>query len=83
MGGVMPGSSRTTVGSRSNIAQIREQRGLTQRQLAEVVGVTEATIANWERGRSGAEWFIRLSKLCQALECQPGDLLDGSGEGSR
>lgn len=60
----------------SNISTLRERSGLTQRELALIVGVTETTIANWERGRSGLEWIDRLIKLCQALDCSLEDLID-------
>lgn len=58
------------------ISRIREQKGLTQRQLADAVGVTETTIANWEHGRSGSEWFVRIHRLCEILGVDPGDLYD-------
>lgn len=57
------------------IANLREEKQLTQLELANQVGVTETTIANWERGRSGVEWLDRLIRLCAALECTPEDLL--------
>jgi transcriptional regulator with XRE-family HTH domain len=59
----------------SKIAELREKTGLTQRELALMVGVTETTIANWERGRSGLDWIERLIKLCDALNCDLGDLI--------
>ena len=58
----------------SNVAELRKSLNLTQRQLADMVGVTETTIRNWENNRSGIEWFERVSKLCEALNCQPKDL---------
>jgi transcriptional regulator with XRE-family HTH domain len=60
----------------SKIAVLREASGITQRELALTVGVTETTIANWERGRSGLEWIDRLIKLCQALDCNLEDLIE-------
>lgn len=57
------------------IAELRASKGLTQLELAQRVGVTETTIANWERGRSGVEWLDRLIRLCATLECGPEDLL--------
>jgi transcriptional regulator with XRE-family HTH domain len=57
------------------IAALREQAGLTQRELAQLVGVTETTIANWERGRSGLDWIDRFIKLCNALHCNLHDLV--------
>ncbi|AFZ38303.1 helix-turn-helix domain protein (plasmid) [Stanieria cyanosphaera PCC 7437] len=58
----------------SNIAELRKQKKLTQRQLADLIGVDPSTIRNWERNRGGIETFMRLTKLCEALDCQPQDL---------
>ena len=59
----------------SKIAEIRKQLGLTQRQLADEVGVTESTIANWEQGRNSLIWLERVAKLCRTLKCSPDDLI--------
>ncbi|MBE9137642.1 helix-turn-helix transcriptional regulator [Nodosilinea sp. LEGE 07088] len=71
----------------SKIEALRKSKKLTQLELAQQVGVTETTIANWEKGRSGIEWIDRLIRLCAALECTPEDLLNyipkpTEGEGS-
>jgi transcriptional regulator with XRE-family HTH domain len=58
----------------SRVAELRKKVEITQRQLAEKVGVTETTVRNWENNRSGVEWFERVSKLCNALECSPNEL---------
>ncbi len=58
----------------SKIAELREQAGLTQRQLADLIDVDPSTIRNWERNRSSIEAFIRFARLCDALECQPNQL---------
>lgn len=58
------------------IATLRERAGLTQRELAQIVGVTETTIANWERGRSGLDWIERFIKLCEALNCTLEELVE-------
>ncbi|CAN5624208.1 hypothetical protein BH23CYA1_BH23CYA1_13720 [soil metagenome] len=58
----------------SKIADLREQAGLTQRQLADLVDVDPSTVRNWERNRSSIEAFIRFAKLCDALGCGPDDL---------
>jgi transcriptional regulator with XRE-family HTH domain len=60
----------------SRIAQLREEVGLTQRELALKVGVTETTIRNYEKGRSVLEWIERIIRLCDALQCEPADLIE-------
>ncbi|NER34128.1 MAG: helix-turn-helix transcriptional regulator [Oscillatoria sp. SIO1A7] len=58
-----------------NIAQLRDKAGLTQRELSILVGVTENTIQNWERGRSIVEQILRLIRLCNVLDCKLEDLI--------
>ncbi|KYC42092.1 hypothetical protein WA1_19015 [Scytonema hofmannii PCC 7110] len=60
---------------RKGIAKLREKTGLTQKQLADLIGVDPSTIRNWERGK-GMEMFVRVAKLCELLECQPTDLIE-------
>ena len=59
----------------SRVAELRKAQALTQRELADLVGVTETTVRNWENNRSGVDWFDRIAKLCKALECEPQDLV--------
>lgn len=60
----------------SRVAELRKRLSLTQRQLADSVGVTETTVRNWENNRSGVEWFERIAKLCEALQCSPNELFE-------
>ena len=59
----------------SKISELRQKSGLTQRELAYIVGVTETTIRNYEKGRSILEWIERIIRLCKALDCKPEDLI--------
>jgi putative transcriptional regulator len=43
--------------------------------LAERVGITPANLAVLKNGRAKAVRFTTLAALCEALDCQPGDLL--------
>ena len=60
----------------SRIADLREQIGITQVELADLIGVTENTIANWEKGRSGLVWIERVNKLCKLFQCTPDQLIE-------
>ena len=60
----------------SNVPRLRKQRNLTQLELALQVGVTETTIANWERGRKGLEAIEKVIRLCEILHCQPEELIE-------
>ncbi|HEN8391551.1 TPA: helix-turn-helix transcriptional regulator, partial [Enterococcus faecium] len=43
--------------------------------LSEKVGITMANISILKNGKAKAIRFSTLEKICQVLECQPGDLL--------
>lgn len=60
----------------SRIAELRERAGLTQRQLADLIGVTESTVRNLERNRNGVEQLERVAKLCKVLQCSAEDLIE-------
>ncbi|MGB3532143.1 MAG: helix-turn-helix transcriptional regulator [Microcoleaceae cyanobacterium] len=59
----------------SNFEELRKQHNLTQKQLAERIGVNTSTVRNWEKGRTGLEIFELVARVCEALECQPRDLI--------
>jgi transcriptional regulator with XRE-family HTH domain len=59
----------------------REQKFLTQAELAEKVGVTFVSISRWENGIQQPRAYA-LKKLCQVLEASPEELgLDGKTSG--
>ncbi len=60
----------------SKVAELRKSKALTQRQLADLIGVDPSTIRNWERDRGGVETFVKLAKLCKALDCTVDDLFE-------
>lgn len=65
---------------KSRIASLRDERDMTQLELSQAVGVTETTIANWEKGRSGIPMIFQLIKLCRTLDCQLEDLVEVADE---
>lgn len=50
------------------------QRNMTLTQLSERVGVSLANLSVLKNNRAKAVRFTTLVALCDALECQPGDL---------
>lgn len=51
------------------------RRKMTVGSLAERIGISPANLAVLKNGRARAVRFTTLAALCEALECQPGDLL--------
>lgn len=48
---------------------LRKLRGLTQRQIAESIGVTDQTVSNWERGlNTPALSPAKMLRLCSLLK---------------
>lgn len=58
----------------SKIAELRKKAGMTQRQLADAIGVDPSTIRNWERNRAFIETLVKVTRLCNALDCETTDL---------
>ena len=58
------------------VASLRREHGLTQRQLAERLGVTDKAVSKWERGLSLPDIAL-LEPLAQALEVTISELLRG------
>lgn len=51
------------------------RRKMRSRELAERVGITEANLSLLKSGKVRGVRFDTLSRICEALQCQPGDLL--------
>ena len=52
------------------------RRKKRSKELAEYVGITEQNISLIKTGRIKGIRFNTLEKMCEYLECQPGDLLE-------
>ena len=60
---------------KTNIRQIRKARGLTQKQLADMIDVSESIISQYENERKSPS-NETLLKLGEALDCSVSDILD-------
>jgi putative transcriptional regulator len=61
---------------RLRLPTLRASRRLSQRQLAACAGVRPDTISALERGQTTGIQFDTLVRLCEVLDCNPGDLFE-------
>jgi putative transcriptional regulator len=61
---------------RVTLDQLIVRKGLKARDLAAEVGLSETQLSLFRSGKVKGIRFRTLAKLCAALECRPGDLLD-------
>ncbi len=52
------------------------RRKMRSRELSEKVGITEQNISLLKSGKVKGVRFETLEKICEALDCQPGDLFE-------
>ena len=58
-----------------NLKKLRKQKGLTQDKLAELVGVSRATINSYEKKGNYPRGTVVINRLISALDCDEADLL--------
>lgn len=51
------------------------RRKMKSRELAKIVGITEANLSLLKSGKVKGIRFSTLEAICEALECQPADIL--------
>jgi len=59
-----------------NLDVMLAKRKMRSKELAERVGLTEANVSLLKSSKVKGVRFETLDKICAALECQPGDLLE-------
>ena len=52
------------------------RRGMTAKRLAQQVGLSETQLSLFRSGKVRGIRFATLARLCAALECRPGELID-------
>ncbi len=58
-----------------NLDLLLVQRKMSLTELSEAVGITLANLSILKRGKAKAMRFSTLVAICEALECEPGDIL--------
>lgn len=59
-----------------NIDVMLAKRKMSVTELSEKVGITMANISILKNGKAKAVKVETLNKICEALQCQPGDILE-------
>ena len=66
-----------------NLDVMMARRKIGLGELAEKVGITPANLSILKNGKAKAVRFTTLEKLCEVLDCQPGDILEYKKEDSK
>ncbi len=59
-----------------NLDDMLHQRRMTLTELSEKIGITLANLSILKTGKARAVRFSTLEAICEALQCQPADLLE-------
>lgn len=56
--------------------RVMADRKISLNELAEKVGITNVNLSKLKTGKASAIRFSTLEAICEALNCQPGDILE-------
>jgi putative transcriptional regulator len=59
-----------------NLDVVLAKRKMRSNDLAEKIGITAQNLSILKTGKARAIRFATLEKLCEVLQCQPGDILE-------
>ncbi len=59
-----------------NLSVMLAKRKMSMTELADKVGITLANLSVLKTGKAKAIRFSTLESICNALDCQPGDILE-------
>ena len=59
-----------------NVDVMMAKRKMSSQELAEKIGITAANLSILKTGKAKAVRFSTLEAICQALDCQPGYILE-------
>ncbi len=60
---------------RVRLAVVMAERNVKSKDLAEFVGITESNLSLLKQGKVKGVRFETLEKICDYLDCEPGDIL--------
>ncbi len=59
-----------------NLDVMLAKRKMRSKELAEIIGITKANLSILKSGKAKAIRFSTLEAICNALDCQPSDILE-------
>lgn len=59
-----------------NVDVMLAKRKMQSKELAEILGMTQANMSVLKTGKAKGIRFDTLQAICKALDCQPGDVLE-------
>lgn len=59
-----------------NLDRLLEEKQMKSSELVEKIGITPANLSILKTGKARAMRFSTLEAICEALDCQPGDILE-------
>jgi putative transcriptional regulator len=59
-----------------NLDVMLARRKMRSKELAERIGITEQNVSLLKSGKVRGVRFDTLARICDALDCQPGDILE-------
>ena len=59
-----------------NLDVMMAKRKISSQELAEKIGITQANLSILKNNKGKAIRFSTLDKICEVLNCKPGDILD-------
>jgi putative transcriptional regulator len=59
-----------------NLDVMLARRSMRSNELAEIIGITTANLSILKTGKAKAIRFSTLEAICEALDCQPADILE-------
>ncbi len=63
-----------------NLDVMMAKRKISSMELAEKLGITQANLSILKTNKGKAIRFSTLDKICEILDCKPGDILDYEGD---
>lgn len=63
-----------------HLEEILKKRNMTSKELAKLIGITEANLSILRSGKAKGVRFETINKICFYLDCQIGDILKFDGK---